>query len=321
MIFCKNKRYPGFILIFTLFSLALLSMIFIYRLEDRTHREKFYSLAMKAGGFLDVKKNGKDLEVDVRGLLDLERWSMLNYLRACFYNLATDPRTYMWYLEDNPYKGITDDSVILFLFTRYGTGFCAGTKTDKYYYHHFLGRYKNACTFEKMKFEEIENVVKRYLLWPLPMNYSGAVKSAKSVKTGGIVHNSHLKVEAKIGLADNKLPFNKKFKKEALNARYECIETAYPYKDYKGIVNEGAKKNLGSWKINGITYFNDKAAEIMNQVGNLIEDYEKKCPGYTLTFSDLMSISELRLLILGNFEDEVLQECKWAKDNFKEENA
>ena len=100
MIFSKKKRSPGFILIFTLFSLALLSMIFVYCLENRMHREKFYSLAMKAGGFLDVKKNGKDLEVDVRGLLDLERWSMLNYLSACFYNLATDPVSYKWYIED-----------------------------------------------------------------------------------------------------------------------------------------------------------------------------------------------------------------------------
>ena len=70
-----------------------------------------------------------------------------------------------------------------------------------------------------------------------------------------------------------------------------------------------------------ILYITDGAVEITNKVDKLIEDYHKKRKGYTLTFSDLMSIDELRLLIQGNFEDKVLKKHKWAKDGFKEKNA
>lgn len=311
MIFCKNKRYPGFILIFTLFSLALLSMIFVYCLEDRGPREKFYSLAMKAGGFLDVKKNGKNLEVDVRGLLDLERWSMLNYLSACFYNLATDPVTYRWYVEGNK----NYDAWASSLFCSYTTGNATfSTRDDKFRYR--KDRYFVCVSLgDKGGFKKIEDCVKDWVGGPLPIEYSYAVKKAKTVKNGDIVNNSNLTVEAKINLADNKLPFNEKFKKEALNALYECIETAYS----TDLI--GKKKKPVPWEIDGITYSNNGAVEITNKVGKLIEDYDKKRKGYTLTFSDLMSIDELRLLIQGNFEDYVLDEQKWAKDGFKEENA
>ena len=308
MIFSKKKRSPGIILIFTLFSLALLSMIFVYCLENRGPRERFYSLALKAGGFLDVKKNGKDLEVDVRGLLDLERWSMLNYLSACFYNLATDPGSYKWYVE--AIKNYKAWALIPFILNATGNH-AFSTKNDKYRFS--AGRYCIVSIMNPFGFIKIKDFVDSLFGGPLPIDYSNAVKKSKSVKTYDIVHNSNLKVEAKIGLADNKLPFNKKFKEEALNALYECIETAYPAcLIYRQV-------NPGPWKIDVITYSNDGAVEITNKVGKLIEDYHKKRKGYTLTFSDLMSIDELRLLIQGNFEDDVLDERKWAKNAFEEE--
>lgn len=317
MIFCKNKRSPGIILIFTLFSLALLSMILVYCLEDRGPREKFYSLAMKAGGFLDVKKNGKDLEVDVRGLLDLERWSMLNYLRACFYNLATDPVTYRWRVEDNKnYKAWAS-----FLFRSYTTGNANFSEKDRKH-PYCKNRYSICSLLKKTEFKKIENLVDKFFGSPLPIDYSDAVKKAESVKNaklvkkGDIVHNSNLKVEAKINLADNKLPFNEKFKKEALEALYWCIETAYPAGKNKDVGLMGKNKKPKSAKKD-----NAGAENITQKIEILIEDYNKKCPGYTLTFSDLMSIDELRLLIQGNFEDEVLNEYIWAKDGFDEKNA
>lgn len=310
MIFSKKKRSPGIILIFTLFSLALLSMIFVYCLENRMHRERFYSLAMKAGGFLDVKKNGKDLEVDVRGLLDLERWSMLNYLSACFYNFATDPGSYKWYKEEIK----NYETGALSLFCSYTTGNASFSITDdKFSYR--KNRYSICSILKKKEFKKIEDCVEAWVGGPLPIEYSDAVKGAKSVENDDIVHNSNLKVEAKINLADNKLPFNEKFKKEALNALYECIETAYPVSKNKNFEWEKGKKKTKFSKDNF------GAETIVEKVGKLIEDYHKKRKGYTLTFSDLMSIDELRLLIQGNFEDDVLKEYEWAKDGFKEENA
>lgn len=310
MIFSKKKRSPGIILIFTLFSLALLSMIFVYCLENRMHRERFYSLAMKAGGFLDVKKNGNTLEVDVRGLLDLERWSMLNYLSACFYNLATDPVSYKWYTENNGnYKAWALKTFILN---------ATGNNSFSIKENHFnfgKDRYHVVAIINPFGFINIKDFVGSLFGGPLQIDYSDAVKGSKSVENDDIVHNSNLTVEAKIGFADNKLPFNEKFKREALNALYECIETAYPARlIYRQV-------NPGPWKIDGITYSNDGAVEITNKVGVLIDDYNKKCSGYTLTFSDLMSIDELRLLIQGNFENYFLDEHKWAKKGFKEKNA
>ena len=310
MIFCKNKRSPGFILIFTLFSLALLSMIFVYCLEDRGPREKFYSLALKAGGFLDVKKNGNTLEVDVRGLLDLERWSMLNYLRACFYNLATDPVSYKWYTEDNGNYGAW--ALKPFILNSTGNN-SFSIKENSYKFG--KDRYHVVAIINPFGFVKIKDFVDSLFGGPLSIKYSDAVKKSKRVNDGDIVHNSNLKVEAKIGLADNKLPFNEKFKKEALNALYECIKTAYS----TDLI--GKNKDPGPWKIDGITYSNNGAVEITNKVGGLIDDYNKKCSGYTLTFSDLMSIDELRLLIQGNFEDYFLDEHKWAKQGFNEKNA
>ena len=290
---------------------------------------------MKAGGFLDVKKNGKDLEVDVRGLLDLERWSMLNYLSACFYNLATDPVSYKWYIEDKK----NSDSLALYTFFLYATGYNFSSRKKGTYLPHF-NRYFLIRFLDMKGFKKIEDFVDSWFNRLLPIKYSDSVKRVltdkKDALSGhiklhhvdgkeehvkyimndqGIVHNSNLKVEAKINLADNKLPFNEKFKKEALNALYECIETAYS----TDLI--GKKKKPVPWEIDGITYSNNGAVEITNKVGKLIEDYDKKRKGYTLTFSDLMSIDELRLLIQGNFEDKVLKKHKWAKDGFKEKNA
>ena len=311
-------------------------------------RERFYSLAMKAGGFLDVKKNGDTLEVDVRGLLDLERWSMLNYLRACFYNAGTNPGTYKWYFEDSicgftgtvipdsdfkKYSGTKYMNYLEEPFYRYRFLFacCTGVFSRKRSVENKTDAFPRSRNFMlknagMSRFGEINEVVKVYFSRPLSISYSDAVTNAKPVQDGDIVHNSHLKVEAKIGLADNKLPFNEKFKEEAKKALYECIETAYPAVKNKNVGWIGRKKKPKSAKKD-----NAGAEIIVEKVDTLIEYYDKKRKGYTLTFSDLMSIDELRLLIQGNFEQDhivengnhysIPEKHKWAKQGFDEKNA
>ena len=218
---------------------------------------------------------------------------------------------YKWYTEDIKNYGAD----VLIPIVSYKTGFGSFHRKDAKF-SCYIGRHLVCSYLGDKGFKKIEDCVKDWFGSPPSIDYSDAVRNAKLVKKGDIVHNSNLKVEAKINLADNKLPFNEKFKKEALNALYECIETAYPAGKNKDVGLMGKNKKPKSAKKD-----NAGAENITQKIEILIEDYNKKCPGYTLTFSDLMSIDELRLLIQGNFEDEVLNEYIWAKDGFDEKNA